>query len=754
MNVSKIKSFFTSNKKSLFYAGFFLFSFFLCSDLVFAVEPKTAETKAIEWINFILVISAALLGAITSLISMFLTPEWVNGTIFGLDKYMRDIWILVSNLVYFIFAFILIVIAFMNIIGNNGDTWQLKSALPKFIVWVIMVPFTWFFVQFILSLSAILTVAVITLPYDSFNWDTEYNKAMAYGSTLISDQKNQAALDTYNEWKKDIPTTYILDLWQEIWSNSQNATTETEWDKKEGFIYEWDKKSMSDILKWDNRPGYENSVFGVLSLYTYGVMKIWALDTSNSGSVLGAVKTLWDLTLKLIFDAVLIIVYLILMVALFLALLVRGIKLWIYAMFSPAFWLLYFFGKNDWVWEWNGKFGIKDFISLALVPVYVAWALSFGFLFLMVSSYGMHDWGFLKPCSSFETIKENKDHEAIQQAECIWVGGFVFGIKWSIGDANSGSDLSGSFGRLIMQLFGIVILWIAVMTALKQSEITNKITEPIQQFGWSVWSLIAKSPMYAPIIPGWLSAAGLQKVWTMPRAALETRVSDRVSPMQWKINTLFWADSVSIATQTKLRTAWEQWGIESVPELEMSQREIKGLIDKHGTDNSTVRELMREFAQELKKWWATQSMWVTDQHIENLFKWGKLSDAWYGMLFNNNSKSVTAVNGWTAAAYANGSMRPGGWTWEKKKKDEETKDEASKTTPKSVPTTSNITLNGSEVSINILKDDWKVTNHAAIATAIKPHISDTDLDKQLKGIGLSADDIKKIREQASKTDDE
>jgi len=29
-----------------------------------------------------------------------------------------------------------------------------------------MVPFTWFFVQFVLSISAFLTVAVLSLPYD------------------------------------------------------------------------------------------------------------------------------------------------------------------------------------------------------------------------------------------------------------------------------------------------------------------------------------------------------------------------------------------------------------------------------------------------------------------------------------------------------------------------------------------------------------------------------------------------------------
>jgi len=36
MNVSKIKSFFKVNKKSFFYAGLFIFSFFLFSDAAFA----------------------------------------------------------------------------------------------------------------------------------------------------------------------------------------------------------------------------------------------------------------------------------------------------------------------------------------------------------------------------------------------------------------------------------------------------------------------------------------------------------------------------------------------------------------------------------------------------------------------------------------------------------------------------------------------------------------------------------------------
>lgn len=47
-------------------------------------------------------------------------------------------------------------------------------------------------------------------------------------------------------------------------------------------------------------------------------------------------------------------------------------------MLSPAFGLLYFFDKTkDGMGESGKSFNVKEFLSLALVPVYVSAALSF-----------------------------------------------------------------------------------------------------------------------------------------------------------------------------------------------------------------------------------------------------------------------------------------------------------------------------------------------------------------------------------------
>ena len=60
-------------------------------------------------------------------------------------------------------------------------------------------------------------------------------------------------------------------------------------------------------------------------------------------------------------------------------------------------------------------------------------------------------------------------------------------------------------------LFGIWVLWISVMAALKSSEITKVAVEPIANFWSQVWKLAASAPSYIPIIP--------TGKWTMTSAA-------------------------------------------------------------------------------------------------------------------------------------------------------------------------------------------------------------------------------------------
>lgn len=501
------------------FAWFFLFGL----ESAFAEEPvisKEDSEKVVKILNGFITAAAALMGMVTSFITMFLYPGWVNGTLFGLQDYLKIMWILVSNIVYFIFAFILIAIAFMNIIGKGEWTWELKQAMPKFIIGVLIVPFSWFFVQFLLSLSAILTVWVLTLPYDSFQWNELFEKAM--------ENKELAG----KEICKDVIISFNGDFsgaeggvgWTTQLGEDANELDENIKCKSDGKI------TVKELLTGtdengdisSNAAGLQNSIFWVMSIYSYGILRIDELDTINAAQ-LSSVKTIADLIFKIIFDVLFIAVYLLLMIALLLALFVRGVRLWVYMMLSPIFGLLYFFWKSgEWFWDSGKAFNIKEFVALALVPVYVSAALAFGLVFILVASQWIEDTN-----EGSDTMK---------------AGGFSLTILWAHGDSgDDGREEKAIIWKLVVEIFGIVILWIAVMAALGASDTTKAIVEPIAAFGKSVWDLAAKAPTYAPIIPTgngermWV--AGLSTIWSSleaaPRQAAQKRWWAFADRMLW-----------------------------------------------------------------------------------------------------------------------------------------------------------------------------------------------------------------------------
>nr|MDD3720299.1 hypothetical protein [Candidatus Gracilibacteria bacterium] len=500
---SKLISFWTgfrTIKKSYLYAisSFLILTFGF--DVSFAADSvdKVVNGTVIAG-DSVVAILGALLGVLTSAVSLFLNPGWINGEIFGLTKPLKDLWILVSNVVYFIFAGILIVIAFMNIVGKGGDKFELKQALPKFIVGILIVPFSWFIVQFILSISAILTVSVLTIPYDTF---PEMKTTPAFSDPIIC--KNRMLV---------LQSSSTGTLQNSIDSNQSNDIYNLN-DKSnlgKNFLCGSEKISLNDFLSGDN--GGSQNLYGIISIYSFGVLNLQSLDELK-GKDLGVITKLLDLGVKVLFDLLFIIIYVILMVALFLALFIRGVWLWLYAMLSPLFGLMYFLGDKG--GETLKKFNFKELFALAMVPVYVSAALSFGLLFLYVAGKGM----------VANTNNSNSTNQIITD-KGIKVGPITIEILGTGAGASSGKSGDGDktfldlllggtgslIGKLILQVFGLALLWIAVMAALNASNVTKSIVEPIEKFGKSVGSLAMSAPKYIPIPgTGGLSAQGLSQV--------------------------------------------------------------------------------------------------------------------------------------------------------------------------------------------------------------------------------------------------
>ncbi len=509
---TKIQKYFSSNKKNIFFVFWVLMLFLLSAENTFA-ETSESVTKFASLLDWLLKILASILSIMTVIASLFLDPAWISWSLFWLDTIFKDLWILVSNIVYFVFALILIWIAFMNIVWKWQDKYQLKTALPKFVIWILIVPFTWFFVHFVLSISAILTMGALTLPSNTFS---EY----------------QTKID-------DVEIPKICDLY--LGSASSTGYFHCNRDSS-NMVKLW------DLLKWED---WNESIFWVIAWYTYWVISIDKLDTISIETMADGVKKISDLIVKLWFDLLFILVYSILMITLSIALATRWIYLWIYTIISPVFWLMYFFWKKEWWGEWFIKnFSITEFVALALVPVYTMLALSFWLLFMFVI------WNSL---SLDKNSGSNTDNVSELKLDKKWVQYWEMRLNikgWVLSSSEKDSPFKvTSFfmdtwaaslwvvWMLILQMFSIAVLWMAIMAALKTSSITNAVTQPIRDFWSQVWWLISKMPSYAPIFPwgqSMSSMAQIARTWANYYSAKQSNKANEFMEGVW----VFWKGNV------------------------------------------------------------------------------------------------------------------------------------------------------------------------------------------------------------------
>lgn len=590
--LTKLKQKIIANKSSLFKIAIFLWLYFIFSDFSFAntntppntqtdVSSETVETF-IKFTSWVASIIAVLLWLLTYLTTIFLSPEWTNGSIFGMTEYLKWIWILVSNFVYFTFAFILIYVAFANIVWTSNNNLQIKQALPKFIVWILIVPFSWFLVQFMVSISSILTVASMNLPFEAFkNYETTMSTVK-------------------------VPTKCTINLWV-LW-RSEWDTSKWWWDPTSNQIFKCDgqEKELSVLMRTDKAA---DGIFWIMTMYTYWLLNIEWLDKLTEGQLRDYIKTIWDIVVKVVFDLIFVIIYALLMIALWLALMIRWIRLWIYMMLSPLFGLMYFFGKEkDWFFQ---KFNITEFLWLVMVPVYTMLALSFWMLFIYVT------WQWLAKTWWSDEIKVDGNKIMItDQAELE--------IKWAIATDENITELAKTIWwwalwivwALILKIFWVVILWWTVMAALKQSKITESIIAPIASFWEKVWQLWATLPQYVPILPGGQSLKSLETAW-----------NNLDSSLRWA----FWVQDRSANFLKSIGLQKDDFSkaldvIKTLPSLGQNKqsndqwyKSVKELLNTHG-DAAFKRT---EFQEVLKMWWIDNSKVKNIQDLST-----KLAEMW------------------------------------------------------------------------------------------------------------------------------
>lgn len=468
------------------------------------------------------------LGFITLIVSpavMFawwlMSPDWTSGDLFGLREVFYKLWITISNITYFIYAILLVFIALATMFGS--DHYGYKALLPKLALGILMVPFTWWAVQFVISLSTIVTASVMSIPHDTLSRVEEENSVQ------------------WGFWtKQTIPKQIIIESNQEfdkVLKDSGNNTVD------QGGCASGSCISPKEFLQ------SAGGMYGYMMVYAYGVFKIDEVKKINTN--VDAVKSLVSIINQWLVGSIMFLVFGVLTLALIFMLMTRAMMLWVYTIFSPFLTLDFVLGGSL-LKGVGDSFSIKEFIGLAFVPAVVWLSLSFWLVIISaVTSGGTKSISASQQCTTSKlTTPEwctlvgimgnpnNKitrritnfdeftnyamDNNSSSSApdwkteNIISIGGINIIFKWTI---KSNEDLAyadtannitsaigsagGIFGTIIVDLIAIMFIWIAFMAAKWINKVVSAAAKPFEELGNKVWSMAASAPKYMPLpIPG------------------------------------------------------------------------------------------------------------------------------------------------------------------------------------------------------------------------------------------------------------
>ncbi len=504
-----ILNFIKNNYKKIF----FIFICLFITNIAFAqqvISKQMQETLnlIVQLLNALITMMAFITGPLLMLAWWLLTPDWTYWDVFWLRDVLHSLWVLVSNVVYVIFAIMLVVIAFVSIIHENKNFW-IKENLPKILVWILMVPFSWFIVSGTLSITNVLTASIITLPYDIIqNINTSWRNPL---SQIQIPKKYIWKLSDWITWSWSFSSEPV-----KCESDNTNCT------------------SVDKILSWEN----STWVFNILSFYAYWIFKIQSIQIIDK-TTQEKIKSIVDIIKHVWIWIIFFVVFAILIIAIVFALFYRACMMWLFIIFSPIFWLIFFLSWKPWEFVKSlEKFKITQFISLAMVPVYLSWALAFWFLFLLLA---MKWWDAVKG-NTYNSEYFKIDGENNNQTIDFWGVKLQMEWFWSfLNVAGDAKDLATwAIWNVIINILALIILWFAVMAALKSSEITKTAVQPIADFGASMWKLALKMPQYMPIPIPWtwksMPLAWLQQLQSVIQWDFDNKASQSgrdVAEMFW-----------------------------------------------------------------------------------------------------------------------------------------------------------------------------------------------------------------------------
>lgn len=434
-------------------------------------STASASDEIVQQIGAFLTVMFAflqfLLYPLTMLIAQLMDPDLLIGP--DMEAKLLQVWVIFRNWVNIFFVLILVGIAIYNVLGIAGDgsNYALKAILPKIVIGLIAVNFSFLAGKVLIDASNVLTNAVYALPTDLNLWDEQ--------KLDLQDRVCKTVISTTRGEDGHFPTAIRMvadgGVIQMIFCKCDG--TDGSCSKDEGATqYTGDFSDMGSTFF--NVFGAHN-VSLVLMVNMGQVSDIDVVSLSEKDTAAQAAT----LTMQTLFGILMFLVFGFAYVAVVVVLGARLVVLWICLAMSPF--IVIFFIFPDLGSFAGGEFDFKtQFFQHLFAPMVMGIVFSIGFVMLTVlqestSGSWMGDFANV----SFSQL-ENPD----QVSELI----------------NSyGKDIS-DFGDLLIAACAVIIVWVGVFAAASKT-IASSWTNTIKGAGESVGKFIAESPLYATVIP-------------------------------------------------------------------------------------------------------------------------------------------------------------------------------------------------------------------------------------------------------------
>ncbi len=385
----------------------------------------------------------------------------------GMEERLHSIWVQFRNLVNIAFVLVLLVVAIYNILGLGGGEGELaiKTALPKIVLGLVLVNFTFIAGKVILDLVNVGTTVAFGLPQmaDSYSFEPqkdEFEQNVCFRSQSSSSSSSSSGDevsfgDLY--WDKDDPDVpFQTKIFCRVASDAEVAEDAYVTNKYVGLRESLDSQYFSDLNK--------NNVALIMAV------NMGSLGSLNILKVEG-VKTFTDLTVNFIFSVVMYLVFAISYVVMGIVLLTRVIVLWMAMALSP---LAVFFYVVPQAKEWLGEGGdfSKKVVKHLISPMIFGVTFSLGYLL-------MDAWNDMAGNAS-------NAYGGVQADQLLSTEFLVSGID----------DLP----KFIIAIASIVVVWTGVFSA-ASGTVAEGITGKIKGFGDTVKEALFKAPMLIPTVP-------------------------------------------------------------------------------------------------------------------------------------------------------------------------------------------------------------------------------------------------------------